>query len=95
MMGTKDHPLPPPTTQRAYDPARQLWLSSGKIISRNGKEIVKRKEETYKQDLKEVSGQLEGSACSFGTSSISLTSKTYHTHMPTHTNMVSSADSRW
>ena len=47
------------------------------------------------QDLKEVNGQLEGCACSYGTSSMSLTSKTYLTHTPNHTNIdISSGNGR-
>ena len=47
------------------------------------------------QDLREVSGRLEGCACSYGTSSMGLTSKTSHTHTPNHTDLDISADSRW
>ena len=75
MMGTKDHPH-----QQAYHPARQLRLGSGKIIGNNRKKIGKRKEETYMQDLREMSGRLECCACNYGTSSMGLTSKTSHTH---------------
>ena len=84
MMGTKDHP---PYHQRDYHPARQLRLGIAKIIRRNRKKIGNRKKETFMQDLKEVNSQLEGCACSYGTSSMSLTSKTYHTHTPNHTNI--------
>ena len=51
MIGTKDHP---PPHQRAYHPVRQLRLGSGKKWE--GIEERKRKEETYIQDLREVSG---------------------------------------
>ena len=70
MIGTNDHPH-----LRAYHPARQLRLGSGKKIGRkrNRKDIEKRKDETYMQDLGEVSGRLENCACSYGTSSIRLT----------------------
>ena len=50
------------------------------------------------QDLREVSGRLKGCACSYGTSSMGLTSKTSHTHTPkrpNHTDIDISADSRW
>ena len=48
------------------------------------------------QDLREVSGRLEGCACSYGTSSMGgLTSKTSHTHTPNHTDIDISAISRW
>ena len=42
------------------------------------------------QDLREVSGRLEG--CSYGTSSMGLTSKTSHTHTPNHNDIEISAD---
>ena len=91
MMETKDHPH-----QRAYHPARKLRSGSGTITGRTRKEMGKRKEETYMQDLKEVRGQLlEGCTCSYGSSSMSLTWKTYHTHAPYHTDIDISADSRW
>ena len=47
------------------------------------------------QDLWEVSGRLEGCACSYGTSSMGLTSYTSHAHTPNHTDIDISADSRW
>ena len=77
---SNDEDKGPHHNQRAYHPTRQLRLGSGKIIRRNRKEIGKIKDETYMQDLREMSIRLESCACSYGTSSMSLTSKTNHTH---------------
>ena len=51
-------------------------------------------EETHMQDLREVSGRLEGCACSYGTSSMVLTSKTSHTHTHDYTDIDISTDRR-
>ena len=55
----------------------------------------KRKEASYMQDLRNVSGRLEGCACSYGTSSMGLTSKTSHIRTPNHTNINISVDGLW
>ena len=47
------------------------------------------------QDLREVSGRLEGCARSYDTSSMGLTSKTSLTRTPNYTDIDISADSRW
>ena len=47
------------------------------------------------QDLMEVSGRLEGFACSYGTSSMGFASKTSHTPTPNHTDINISSDNRW
>ena len=47
------------------------------------------------QDIREVSERLEGCAFSYGKTSMGLTSKTFHTHTPNHTDIDISVDSRW
>ena len=47
------------------------------------------------QDLRKVSGRLEGCACSYDISSMGLTSISSHTHTPNHTDIAISADNRW